>query len=77
MNTLTVYETTINAILKGKGYPIEIGLDNLEGNTMQDDTFICAAIVVRDQIKERRNSRPTTKREREHQDKGLKESDFL
>ena len=52
MNTLTAYETTINAILKGKGYPIEIGLDNLEGNTMQDDTFICAAIVVRDQIKE-------------------------
>ena len=52
MNALQLYETTINAILKGKGYPIEIGLDNLEGNTMQDDTFICAAIVVRDQIKE-------------------------
>ena len=25
----------------------------------------------------RRNSRPTTKREHEHKDKGLKESDFL
>ena len=52
INALQLYETTINAILKGKGYPIEIGLDNLEGNTMQDDTCICAAIVVRDQIKE-------------------------
>lgn len=51
-SVLINYRVTISALLQGKGYPINIDWDDLEGKTMQDDAIIQAAIVIDDALKE-------------------------
>ena len=45
------YRVTINALLQGKGYPINVDWDDLEGKTMQDEAIIQAVIVIDDALK--------------------------
>ena len=50
-SVLINYRVTINALLQGKGYPINCDWDDLEGKTMQDEAIIQAAIVIDDALK--------------------------
>ena len=49
-SVLINYRVTINALLQGKGYPINVDWDDLEGKTMQDEAIIQAAIVIDDAL---------------------------
>ena len=51
MDQLKQFERLINKVLSDKGYPLH-EWEELDGFTMQDDTFIQAAIVVRDELGE-------------------------
>ena len=49
MKSLKQYIDTINAVLAKKGYPL-YEWEQLDGFNMQDESFIQAAIVVRDEL---------------------------